>query len=56
MDSKKQPALNNVDEKAIIWSLIRENSDRIKLVEFKDARADIWQNFRLVQLDGQIVT
>jgi hypothetical protein len=42
-----------VDDKTLISSLIRENSNRIGLIEFKDARADIWQHFRLVQLDGQ---
>ncbi|RWS22137.1 hypothetical protein B4U80_11697 [Leptotrombidium deliense] len=42
-----------IDDKTMISSLIREGSDRIRLIEFKDARADIWQFFRLVQLDGQ---
>lgn len=42
-----------VDDKTLISQLIREHSPRIDLIEFKDARADIWQHFRLVQLDGQ---
>ncbi|RWS06906.1 hypothetical protein B4U79_16172 [Dinothrombium tinctorium] len=41
-----------IDDKTMISTLIREGSDRIRLIEFKDARADIWHYFRLVQLDG----
>lgn len=52
MTSKVERLAAMVDDKTLISTLIRENSDRIKLIEFKDARADIWQHFRLVQLDG----
>lgn len=51
MTSKVERLAAMVDDKTLISTLIRENSDRIKLIEFKDARADIWQHFRLVQLD-----
>ena len=53
ISSKVERMAAMVDDKTLISSLIRENSNRIGLIEFKDARADIWQHFRLVQLDGQ---
>jgi len=53
MASKVERMAAMVDDKTLISQLIRENSTRINLIEFKDARADIWQHFRLVQLDGQ---
>ncbi len=52
MDTRVSKLANIVDDKTIIAQLIREKSDRIRLIEFKDARADIWQFFRLVCLDG----
>ena len=55
MASKVERLAAMVDDKTLISSLIREGSSRIKLIEFKDARADIWQHFRLVQLDGETV-
>ena len=55
MASKVERLAAMVDDKTLISSLIREGSSRINLIEFKDARADIWQHFRLVQLDGETV-
>lgn len=55
MSTKVERLAAMVDDKTLISSLIRENSSRINLIEFKDARADIWQHFRLVQLDGETV-
>lgn len=55
MASKVERLAAMVDDKTLISSLIREGSKRINLIEFKDARADIWQHFRLVQLDGETV-
>ena len=52
IDSRVSKLANIVDDKTIIAKLILEKSDRIRLIEFKDARADIWQFFRLVCLDG----
>ena len=52
MDTRVSKLANIVDDKTIIAKLILEKSDRIRLIEFKDARADIWQFFRLVCLDG----
>jgi len=52
MDTRVSKLANIVDDKTIIAQLIREKSDRIGLIEFKEARADIWQFFRLVCLDG----
>lgn len=56
MSSKVERLAAMTDDKTLISSLLRDNSDRIKLIEFKDARADIWQNFRLVQIDGHTLS
>lgn len=55
MASKVERLAAMVDDKTLISSLIRENSTRINLIQFSEARADIWQHFRLVQLDGKTV-
>lgn len=56
IDNRISKLASVTDEKTIISQLIRENSDRVRLIEFKDARADIWQYFRLVCLDGQTLS
>lgn len=56
MANKVERLAAMTDDKTMITGLIRECSERIKLVEFKDARADIWQYFRLVQLDGHMMS
>lgn len=53
MSTKVERLAAMTDDKTLISTLIRDCSDRIKLIEFKDARADIWQYFRLVQIDGE---
>ena len=43
------------NEKALIIQLLRQNSSRIYLTEFKQARAEIWKHFRLVFIDHRRV-
>lgn len=42
-----------MDDKALITSLLNQQSTRVQLVEFKEARAEIWKIFRLCYLDGK---
>ena len=39
--------------KSLISSLLEQGSNRVKLAVFKEARAEIWQIFRLVYVDGR---
>jgi len=42
-----------MDDKALISNLLVQGSDRVQLVVFKEARAEIWKIFRLVYLDNK---